>query len=465
MTQSRRRKPRGQEPDASSLVCVDAERQCLAGLLDIIDRDTAAARAIVERVGTAPWRADHTADLFRAIAVVLQSSHDPTRVDVGNTIRRQAEATGVDPATDPVRALFIEMADATTASPPTARRYAEEAADEILELHKRRQAIHLGREMAEAGQRGDDLSAMYERLGAMLAPTDRRDADGVITFDQCVDEYLNAQDDAVIPTGFRLFDDATDGGLPVGELTGLCAPPGAGKSALALQLVIGAMIHDTSLRALWCLGEMTPRVLVRRAACVGTAILGGSAMTMRDAKRRTGEAREAAESMRQLLGGGRFSVLKPALTVERIEAAIRATKPKVVVVDYLQLMTGAGHDRIGELEATVAQLTALANVTDTAIVVVSAMPKEAIRSGGKIGTLGKGTGQIDYAMSFFFLGEPDDEARESGAPLFDVVWRGIKARNDDRISFTARFDGPRQFYSQPVDPDEAFANFGIGGDT
>jgi KaiC/GvpD/RAD55 family RecA-like ATPase len=319
--------------------------------------------------------------------------------------------------------------------------------------------------LAEAAQRGDDLAAMTERLGVMLAPTDQRKADGVITFDQCVDEYLNAQDDAVIPTGFRLFDDATDGGLPVGELTGLCAPPGAGKSALALQLVIGAMIQDPSLRALWCLGEMTPRVLVRRAACVGTAILGRSPVKMRDAKRRTDEARGAAESMRQLLGGGRLSVLKPALTVERIEAAIRVTKPKIVVVDYLQLMTGAGHDRIGELEATVAQLTALANITDTAIVVVSAMPKEAIRSGGKIGTLGKGTGQIDYAMSFFFLGEPDDEARESGAPLFDVVWRGIKARNDDRISFTARFDGPRQFYSQPVDPDEAFANFGIGGDT
>jgi replicative DNA helicase len=447
------------------LVCESAERQCLAGLLDIIDRDTEAARAIVERVGTAPWRADHTADLFRAIAVVLQSSSDPTRVDVGNAIRRQAEATGVEPAADPVRGLFIEMADATTASVPTARRYAEEAADEILELHKRRQAIHLGREMAEAGQRGDDLSVMYERLGAMLAPTDRPDADGVVTFDQCVDEYLNAQDDAVIPTGFRLFDDATDGGLPVGELTGLCAPPGAGKSALALQLVVGAMIHDPSLRALWLLGEMTPRILVRRAACVGTAILGGSTVTMRDAKRRTGGAREAAESMRQLLGGGRFSVLKPALTVERIAAAIRATKPKLVVLDYLQLMTGTGHDRIGEMEDRVAQLTALANTTETAIVVVSSMSKEAIKAGAKVGTVGKGSGQIDYAMSFVFLGEPDEEAIKAKDTIYDVRWHCLKSRNEARTDFTARFDGSTQFYSYAVDPIEAFANFDIGSAT
>ena len=41
--------------------------------------------------------------------------------------------------------------------------------------------------------------------------------------------------------------------------------------------------------------------------------------------------------------------------------------------------------------------------------------------------------------------------------------RGHTARTASATS--VRFDGARQFYSQPVDPDEAFANFGIGGDT
>jgi hypothetical protein len=151
--------------------------------------------------------------------------------------------------------------------------------------------------------------------------------------------------------------------------------------------------------------------------------------------------------------------------VERIEAAIRAAKPKIVVVDYLQLMTGAGHDRIGEMEDRVAQLTALANTTDTALVVVSSMSKDAIKAGANIGTIGKGSGQIDYAMSFVFLGEPDDEAIKAKATVYEVKWHCAKSRNEARQDFTARFDGARQFYSQPVDPDEAFANFGIGGDT
>ena len=458
------RSKRRQQPDASTLVCEPAERQCLTGLLDIIDRDTEAARAIVERVGPEPWQADHTADLFIAIAEAIRSNGTPTVVDVRNILRRQAEVDGVDPADDPVRALLIEVTEAGGASVPTSRRYAEEAAAEILDLHRRRQAIQMGRELAEAAQRGDDLAGMTKRLGALLAPADRCSADGVITFDRCVEEYLNAQDDAVIPTGFRPFDDATDGGLPVGELTGLCAPPGAGKSALALQLVIGAMIHDPSLRALWCLGEMTPRILVRRAACVGMAIVGRCALTMREAKRRTDEAREAAEWMKKLVGGDRFSVLKPALTVERITAAISNTKAKIVVLDYLQLMTGAGVDRIGEMEATVAQLTALANTTETAIIVVSSMSKAAIGSGAKVGTIGKGTGQIDYAMSFVFLGEPDDEARQSGATTFDVVWKCAKSRNEARQDFKASFDGPRQFYSQAVDCIEDFASFGMVGE-
>jgi KaiC/GvpD/RAD55 family RecA-like ATPase len=286
---------------------------------------------------------------------------------------------------------------------------------------------------------------------------------GVITFDQCVEEYLAALDDAVLPTGFRPFDDATDGGLPVGELTGLCAPPGAGKSALALQLVIGAMIHDAGLRALWCLGEMTPRILVRRAACVGTAILGDGVLTMKDTKRRTAEARAAAESMRELVGGGRLSVLKPVLTVSRIAEAITATQARLVVIDYLQLMTGAGHDRIGEMEDRVAQLTALANTTETAIVVVSSMSKAAIGNGAKIGTIGKGSGQIDYAMSFVFLGEPDEEAIKAKDTIYDVKWHCTKSRNEARHDFLSRFDGSRQFYTQAVEEYEEFATFGING--
>ena len=336
---------------------------------------------------------------------------------------------------------------------------------------RREAATRLGRTATTLPERvprpatADELAA----VGVMTTAdtTDAKTAapydNGVITFDQCVEEYLAALDDAVLPTGFRPFDDATDGGLPVGELTGLCAPPGAGKSALALQLVIGAMIHDASLRALWCLGEMTPRILVRRAACVGTAILGDGELTMKDAKRRTTEARAAAESMRELVGGGRLSVLKPALTVSRIAEAITATQARLVVIDYLQLMTGAGHDRIGEMEDRVAQLTALANTTETAIVVVSSMSKAAIGNGAKIGTIGKGSGQIDYAMSFVFLGEPDEEAIKAKDTIYDVKWHCTKSRNEARHDFLSRFDGSRQFYTQAVEEYEAFATFGING--
>ena len=139
--------------------------------------------------------------------------------------------------------------------------------------------------------------------------------------------------------------------------------------------------------------------------------------------------------------------------------------PKVVVIDYLQLMTGPGVDRIGEMEATVAQLTTLAITTETAIVVVSSMSKDAIKSGAGIGTIGKGSGQIDYAMSFVFLGEPDEEASKANATVYDVKWHCAKSRNEARQDFTARFDGAKQFYSRAIDTIEDFVNFGIvGGD-
>jgi replicative DNA helicase len=442
--------------DVSHLVWEAAERQVLAGVLVNLDLDPVAARSLIDELPVEMFHGDITTPLYALISESVKAVADPSRADVVAALHRAGHVQG-----DEVHSLFVDIVTDYAGMEPQALRLARQAAPEVRENHERRHAIHAAELVARSGGRPDDLAVMVQQLERV------RDAGGgpagVITFDQCVDDFQNAQDDAVIPTGFRLFDDVTDGGLPVGELTGLCAPPGAGKSALALQLLIGAMIQDADLRALWCLGEMTPKILVRRAACVGTAILGEGGLTMRDAKRRTDEARNAADSMRKLLGGGRFSVLKPALTVDRIAAAISVTKPKVVVIDYLQLMTGPGADRIGEMEATVAQLTALAITTETAIVVVSSMSKAAIGGGAKIGTIGKGTGQIDYAMSFVFLGEPDDEARQAGAATFDVLWRCEKARNEDRRSFTARFDGARQFYSQAIDPIEEFANFGIGG--
>ncbi len=454
--------------DTSSMVAEGAERQALAALVELFDRDPAAARGIGGRLSSSMFKGDYTGDVFEALATAWASTEVPTRADVFAALRQTATDAGVEPEADYARLLFVDLLADTVNTGPQAARLANDAVSEVVELDARRQGIVALAGVVEGLRSGGDPVGMLEGLvGAVervrAAGTAGRQVPGLVTFDDCVDEYLNAADDAVIRTGFRLFDHATDGGLPVGELTGLAAPPGAGKSALALQLVVGAMIESPDLRALWCLGEMTPKLIVRRASCVGTAILGADGVDMRTAKRRTEAAREAAETMRKLLGGGRFSVLKPPLTVDRIAAAIEATRAKVVVVDYLQLMVGTGVDRLGEMEATLAELTALAVNTETAIVVVSSMSKAAISGGARLGTIGKGTGQVDYAMSFLFEAEPDEAARESGAAVFDIVWRCRKGRNDDRISFTARFDGPRQFYSQPVDPVEDFASFGMSG--
>ena len=454
--------------DTSSMVAEGAERQALAALVELLDRDAAKARTIGSRLRAEMFKADYTGDIFAAMAAAWATVETPTGADVLTALRQTANEAGVDAEGDPARLLFVDLVADPVNTGPQAARLAEDAAREVVELHARRHAITAAAGMVDGLRTGGDPAAMVEGWAGTVervreAGTAGRQVPGLVTFDHCVDEYLNAADDAVIRTGFRLFDHATDGGLPVGELTGLAAPPGAGKSALALQLVIGAMIESPDLRALWCLGEMTPKLIVRRASCVGTAILGADGVDMRAAKRRTETAREAAETMRKLLGGGRFSVLKPPLTVDRIAASIEASRAKVVVIDYLQLMVGTGVDRIGEMEATLAELTTLAVNTETAVVVVSSMSKAAIAGGARLGTIGKGTAQVDYQMSFLFEAEPDEAARESGAAVFDIVWRCRKGRNDDRISFTARFDGPRQFYSQPVDLVEDFASFGMSG--
>ena len=455
--------------DTASMVDAPAERRVLAAILDLLDRDQGKARGIADTLTPAMFRADHSQDVFTAICAALEANTQAAPADVFRSLERSAMAVGIDPLHDPARTLAVSMVETRDGTGPAADRLGEEAARDVVAIHERRQGLaalamateHL-RNGGGTAEALEGAALRIERVRASMAGAPKT-VPGLISYEQSTELYLAARE-ACIPTGFIPFDQATDGGLPVGELVGIGGPPGAGKSALALQLLIGSMVRDDSIRSLWCMGEMTPAILVRRAACVGAALVGGEDVTMGEAKRRERVAVDSAEMLRGVLGGGRLSVLTPKLTIDRIAAAIEATRATVVVVDYLQLIQGAGSDRLGDIEAAIAGLTALATNTGAAIMVVSGMSRAAITGGARIGGIGKGSGQFDYAMSFVFVAEFDEEvkkqAKARGEP-FEVNWKCHKARNDDDADFLTKFDGRRQVYRQPIDPVAEFASFGM----
>lgn len=291
-----------------------------------------------------------------------------------------------------------------------------------------------------------------ERLG-LLAPV----AKPPKSLRDALDEWAATENAPRIETAFSPLDELTGGGLPRGSLTVIAGQPAAGKSAIALQLVAGALLVDRDLKAVWGLGEMTIEMLASRTVAVGSVLLGSDQrVTKNAAERRTRPARAIADSLRATIAD-RLAIVAP-LTLDRIEGAIEATGAGIVVIDYLQLVQGdTASDRRQEVDTVVRRLRELTIARGLALVAISNIAKTVGRD-SRIGALGKESAEIDFAADLFLLGEPDAEEDENGLRL--VRWRCMKNRHGRPRDIAAMFDGDLQvFTALDSTPFPEFANF------
>lgn len=268
--------------------------------------------------------------------------------------------------------------------------------------------------------------------------------------------YLEQTETPRIPTTFGMLDDVMGGGLPVGGLTVFAAQPSIGKSALALQVTLGALDRDDSLRAVWCMGEMTEEAFARRAVCVFTKLRSNlQPVTMVTAEKRDDVARGVAIGMAHAMGE-RLTIVRSPLTIQRIEDAVVASGAKLVVVDYVQLVEMAAEDRRAEVDGVVKRLRRLSLERGVAVVAISNISK-AVAADTRIGAIGKESSELDFAADILLLGTPDSD-EEAGKM---VRWSVKKNRHGECRDLVCRFEGQYQFFSDPMAVREtAFDDFG-----
>lgn len=152
-----------------------------------------------------------------------------------------------------------------------------------------------------------------------------------------------------ISTGFPDLDKRLSGGMREGQLILIAARPAMGKTALALQ--IAAHCATSGAATLFCSQEMAEADLADRLLCLQGRIpvervISGH-LTPEDWERVT-----AATGM--LHQAPLFLDEQPALTLQDVRNKARWVKRKaglgLLVVDYLQLMTGDGANRNAEIE-------------------------------------------------------------------------------------------------------------------
>jgi replicative DNA helicase len=268
------------------------------------------------------------------------------------------------------------------------------------------------------------------------------------TLSQAIDLWASHKDEPKIPTGFSPLDGLFGGGLLHASITVLAGLPGCGKSALALQAMLGATIADPELRAVWGLGEMSREQLARRAVTVGSALLGAPAVTMEQSGRREDNARAVADELKRDIGD-RITIVSP-LTIEGIEHGVITTGARLVIVDYLQLVRVDGAaDRRQEVDAVVRAIREMAVARGLAVIAVCNIAKGVTRD-SRAGSIGKESNEIDYAGDTILLGDPDEDVDENG--LRPVRWRCLKNRHGPQDHLETIFDGGLQLFTSDEAP-------------
>jgi replicative DNA helicase len=425
------------------------ELDYLAGLLELYGDDPERARAAAALVNRESFSDPLCVAAYDAVRETLSDTESPTMSDL---CRHENYA----PCRELIADMLVKAAGSRCGYSLGVDRYAWQ-----MRAAWKRRLVRLAAQDLDSAI-ADAQSSTADILAAAKAVQDAagnvENADRLDTLLDAIDEWAKMEATPVVPTGFRPVDSLGGGGLPVGGLFVVAAPPSVGKSALALQLTLGALEHDRGLNAIWCMGEMRKEALARRALCHWSTRGSLHQVSMSAADQRTDLARGAAINMAAAVGD-RLSLVKPPLSIQKIEQAVIEKRASVVVIDYVQLVELEGaQDRRAEIDGIVKRVRRLALEHGVAVVCVSNISK-VVSGETRIGAIGKESSELDFAADILLLGVPDESEDKNG--LRSVRWACKKNRHGPCEDLLLTFDGRLQtFTNAQASPDAAFDDWG-----
>jgi replicative DNA helicase len=219
------------------------------------------------------------------------------------------------------------------------------------------------------------------------------------------------------------------------------APPGAGKTTLALQLAFDlAARHD--LRAIICNVEMNADVLIdkllARLARVDVTVLMDRDLTKAERDRILSAVATHADA----LGRIAFHVGPP--TVASVYDSARSFDARLVVLDYLQrFVLDAADDRV-RLDRLMGQVRRVAD-QGLAVLVVSSVSRQKGRGGSCYAGLDmasyRGSAELEFASDSAYI-------LDANLPHGIATLRQVKNRYGPLRDIPLRFDGPYQEFRE-----------------
>ncbi len=270
-------------------------------------------------------------------------------------------------------------------------------------------------------------------------------------------EELSKKEDGLTgtPTGFTDIDRLTSGWQP-SDLVIIAARPGMGKTSLLLAMALNSAKDFNKGVALFSL-EMASTQLVQRLVSMEAEIPGSK---MRSGKLEDYEWQALKTTVERLSNVPIFIDDTPAINIFELRAKCRRLKQQhdiqMVIIDYLQLMTGSGESiKSGNREQEIAgisrALKSLAKELNVAVIALSQLSRAVeTRGGSKRPQLSdlRESGAIEqdadivafiYRPEYYQILEDENGASLKGIAEFIVAKHRHGALDTLKLKFTDTF--------------------------
>lgn len=242
------------------------------------------------------------------------------------------------------------------------------------------------------------------------------------------DIIYGEDNDSIIPTGFKVFDDLS-GGIDRGALFTIGAPSGCGKSTMAVQLAIN--ISRLGYSVVLVPLEMSKKEISNRIlANIGSIDLAKIRQKKLDEREKDLLAKRQRRFRKAVFNaGGRLTIFKPEedLDVDEVYAAVAGLNCDVCIIDYISLLKGIDDENQWLRLGTIARKAKINAVALNRINVMLCQVSEE----GKIRYAGAIKEHSDAAI----IWTPSEEDKATGIYRIEQ----IKSRNSQPFPFSLKF--------------------------
>ena len=205
---------------------------------------------------------------------------------------------------------------------------------ELKELAYKRIVVESAQKLIEGTESGEDINTLLDKFErATEAPEASQDNNSLgDIMANIFDELESGTVIDKVKTGIPIIDKCTNGIAP-SELVTIGAKSGVGKSALAVRIAINMFKADK--KVLIVSREMSKKQVAERI------LLSHSGVTKEQYENRDFNDEQwvrIVETMEAFSGDG-IIIDDKISTIQEIKQAVRHTKPDVLIVDYVQLLT------------------------------------------------------------------------------------------------------------------------------